>query len=94
MAAFGGGQLPLQEDGRLQSCKFGGLDPGGLDAGDLDHVGLEAGWLACWLDAWLAGLFACLLAANWGGDGSPLVLRPHNTSKRTCLQFAFGAKNS
>ena len=44
--------LPLKEDGRLQSCRFGGLDawmPGGLEAGGLDPEALEAGWLVCWL---------------------------------------------
>ena len=46
------GLLPLKEDGRLQSCRFGGLDawmPGGLEAVGLDPGALEAGWLACWL---------------------------------------------
>ena len=44
--------LPLKEDGRLQSCRFGGLDawmPAGLEAGGLDPGSLGAGWLACWL---------------------------------------------
>jgi len=52
VAALRNGLLPLKEDGRLQSCRFGGLDawmPGGLEAGGLDPGALEAGWLACWL---------------------------------------------
>jgi hypothetical protein len=35
-AALRNGLLALKEDGRLQSCRFGGLDawiPGGLEAG-------------------------------------------------------------
>ena len=59
LAALRAGLLPLKEDGRLQSCRFGGLDawiPGGLEAGGLDPEALEAGWLA----GWLAGL-------DWSG---------------------------
>ena len=52
MGALRAGLLPLKKDGRLQSCRFGGLDawmPGGLEAGGLDPGALEAGWLVCWL---------------------------------------------
>ena len=59
VAALRVGLLPLKEDGRLQSCRFGGLDawmPGGLEAVGLDPGALEAGWLACWLAGRL-GLF-------------------------------------
>ena len=50
-------RLPLKEDGRLQSCRFGGLDawmPAGLEAGGLDPEALEADWLACLLAGWQA----------------------------------------
>ena len=52
MGALRSGLLSLKKDGRLQSCRFGGLDarrPGGLEAGGLDARVLEAGWLVCWL---------------------------------------------
>ena len=56
VAALRSGLLSLKEDGRLQSCRFGGLDarmPGCLDArrfggwrlGSWSH----GGWLACLL---------------------------------------------
>ena len=62
--ALRAGLLPLKEDGRLQSCRFGGLDawmPGGLEAGGLDPGALEAGWLVFWLTGldWIG--FAWLL---------------------------------
>ncbi len=44
--------LPLKKDGRLQSCRFGGLDawmPGGLEAGGLEPGALEAGIGFDWL---------------------------------------------
>ena len=38
-ATCGNRLLPLKEDSRLQSCRLGGLDPGGLEACRL--AGLE-----------------------------------------------------
>ena len=65
--------LPLKEDGRLQSCRFEGLDawmPGGLYPGVL-----EAGWLACWLTGldWI-GCEWLLDRRKWWDWRTPCVL--------------------
>ena len=59
VAACGDGLLPLKEDSRLQSCRFGGLEawmPGCLEAWRLEAWILEPWRLVGLLAGWLAGL--------------------------------------
>ena len=65
VAALRVGLLPLKEDGRLQSCRFGGLDawmPGCQEAWRLEAWILEPWRLVGLLAGWLAGL-DCLCGA-------------------------------